>query len=105
MKKILAFSLFAALVLASCSPNEKFAPTPVDQPGMTIRATIADETRTYLVEEGDVYSMYWKSGDMIRCTDDDHTAYYQTTDNGVKGANFTWVDMGDPEKVLSPDSV
>ena len=106
MKKILAFSLLAALVLASCSPNEKFAPTPkADQPGMTIRATIADETRTYLVEEGDVFSMYWKAGDMIRCSDNDHTAYYQTTDNGVKGANFTWVDKGDPEMVLCPDSV
>ena len=104
MRKIFAFSLMAALVLASCSPREQFAPTPQPEIGKTIRATIESETRTYLVEDTEVYHMYWKAGDMLRCSDNDHSAYYQTQDNGVQSAVFTFVPTEDPEQVLCPDS-
>ena len=105
MRKIFAFSLMAALVLASCSPKEQFAPTPQPEIGKTIRATIESETRTYLVEDTEVYHMYWKAGDMLRCSDNDHSAYYQTQDDAVKSATFTFVPTENPEEVLSTDSL
>ena len=105
MKKIFAFSLMAALVLASCSPKEQF--TPTSQPdGKTIRATIEAATRTYLVEDGDVYHVLWKAGDKIRCTDDGlgTQVFYETADNGSAFATFTWcAESG--EQVLSQDSL
>ena len=104
MRKIFAFSLMAALVLASCSPKEQLTPTDTKPGIQTVRATIESDTRTYLVEDTDVYHMYWKAGDMIRCSDNDHAAYYQTQDNGVKSATFTFVPTEDPEQVLCPDS-
>ena len=101
MRKIFAFSLMAALVLASCSPKEQF--TPTSQPdGKTIRATIESATRTYLVEDGDVYHVLWKAGDKIRCTDDGlgTQVFYETADNGSAFATFTWcAESG--EQVLS----
>lgn len=106
MKKIFAFSMMAALVLASCSPKENFAPTlQPEKPGMTIRATIAPETRTYLVEDGDVFHMLWKAGDIIRCTDDGNNTevLYQTQDDGVAAAGFTWMPENG-EFALCPDS-
>ena len=102
MRKFFAFSLMAALVLASCSPNEKYAPTP--QPDTkTVRATIESATRTYLVEDTDIYHVYWKSGDKIRCTDDNNgtMVFYGTTDNGVKSATFTWLEESG-DQVLDP---
>ena len=95
MRKIFAFSLMAALVLASCSPKEQLTPTDTKPGIQTVRATIESDTRTYLVEDTDVYHMYWKAGDMIRCSDNDHAAYYQTQDNGVKSATFTFVPTED----------
>ena len=105
MRKIFAFSLMAALVLASCSPREQFAPTPQPEIGKTIRATIESDTRTYLVEDGDVFHVLWKAGDIIRVADNDHRAYYQTQDDGVQSATFTYLDKGDPELVISTDSL
>ncbi len=105
MRKIFAFSLMAALVLASCASNEQFAPTPRPD-GKTIRATIESATRTTMVEDGDVYHIYWKAGDKIRCTDDGEgtLVIYETADNGVASANFTWsAESG--TQVLSPDSL
>ena len=106
MKKIFAFSMMAALVLASCSPKENFAPVPQpEKPGMTIRASIAPETRTYLQEDGDVFRMLWKAGDVIRCTDDGENTevLYQTQDDGVAAAGFTWM-AENGESALCPDS-
>ena len=105
MKKIFAFSMMAALVLASCSPKEQFAPTVVPEVGKTIRATVETGTRTTMVEDGDVYHVFWKAGDIIRCSDNDHRAYYQTTEDGVQSATFTYLDVDNPEYVLSPDSL
>ena len=105
MRKIFAFSLMAALVLASCSPKEQFAPTDTKSGLQTVRATLESDTRTYLVEDTEVYHMYWKAGDVIRCTDNDHTAYYQTQDDAVKSATFTFVPTENPEEVLSTDSL
>ena len=106
MKKIFAFSMMAALVLASCSPKEQFAPTVVPEVGKTIRATIESDTRTYLVEDTEVYHMYWKAGDVIRCTDDglNTAVLYQTQDNGVSAAAFTWMEENG-ESALCPDSL
>ena len=105
MRKIFAFSLMAALVLASCSPKEQLTPTDTKPGIQTVRATIESDTRTTLVEDGDVYHVLWKAGDIIRVADNDHRAYYQTQDDGVQSATFTYLDKGDPELVISTDSL
>ena len=106
MKKIFALSMMAALVLASCSPKEQLAPVVTPEAGKTIRASIVPETRTYLVEDGDVYHMYWKAGDIIRCTDDGLNAavLYQTQADGVAAAAFTWMEENG-ESALCQDSL
>ena len=92
MKKVLALSMVAALALTACSPKENFATEskPVDNAD-GVRAFIASETRTYLVEDADIYHVYWKAGDKIRCTDDglNTAVIYETAEDGVKSAWFT----------------
>ena len=91
MKKFLAISMVAALAFTACSPKEEFAANNTKTAENGFYATISADTRTYLEEDGDIYHVYWKSGDKIRCTDDGENTnvIYETFDNGVKSAWFT----------------
>ncbi|MBO4571986.1 MAG: BspA family leucine-rich repeat surface protein [Bacteroidales bacterium] len=104
MKKVLALSMVAALALTSCSPKEEFAGNNAKQAEDGFFATISSETRTYLEEDGDIFHVYWKSGDKIRCTDDglNTEVIYETFDNGVKSAWFTHSPLD--TTFLCPDS-
>jgi hypothetical protein len=90
MKKVLALSMVAALAFTACSPKENFAVNSQNPAEDGFYASISSETRTYLEEGADVYNVYWKSGDKIRCTDNENSeVIYETFDNGVKSAWFT----------------
>ena len=91
MKKIIASMMVAALAFTACSPKEEFAANSQKPAEDGFYASISSETRTYLEEGENVYNVYWKSGDKIRCTDDGENSevIYQTFDNGVKSAWFT----------------
>ncbi|MBQ7575679.1 MAG: BspA family leucine-rich repeat surface protein [Bacteroidales bacterium] len=91
MKKIIASLMVAALAFTACSPKEQFAIDSQKPAEDGFYASISSETRTYLEEDGDIFHVYWKSGDKIRCTDDGENSnvIYQTFDNGVKSAWFT----------------
>lgn len=90
MRKIFASLMVAALAFTACSPKEQFAIDSQKPAEDGFYASISSETRTYLEEDGDVFHVYWKAGDKIRCTDNENTdVIYQTFDNGVKSAWFT----------------
>ena len=82
--------MVAALAFTACSPKENFAVNSQKPAEDGFYASISSETRTYLEEGADVYNVYWKSGDKIRCTDNENSeVIYETFDNGVKSAWFT----------------
>ncbi|MBR6269634.1 MAG: BspA family leucine-rich repeat surface protein [Bacteroidales bacterium] len=97
MRKFFASLMVAALAFTACSPKEEFAANNLKPAEDGFYATISSETRTYLEEGENVYNVYWKSGDKIRCTDDgdNSNVIYVTYDNGVKSAWFTH-DPSDP---------
>ena len=84
MKKILAISLFAALLMG-CQQidNQKLTE------GGLLKATIEPATRTALVEAGEGYALHWVAGDRIAVSNGTSTALYQATTGGSMTAEFT----------------
>ena len=91
MKKSLFVLVAAAAVLAGCQ-QENFSAFKADKADYAkgIKAVIAaDETRTSVVADGDVYHVNWVSGDQIILQKDGgFNDFYVTEDSGMNTASF-----------------
>ena len=100
MKKSLFVLVAAAAVLAGCQ-QENFSAFKADKADYTkgIKAVIAaDETRTSVVADGDVYHVNWVSGDQIILQKDGgFNDFYVTEDSGMNTASF-YIIAGDTIK-------
>ena len=96
MKKSLFVLAAAAAVLAGCQ-QENFSAFKADKADFTkgIKAVIAaDETRTSVVADGDVYHVNWVSGDQIILQSSSSTDFYETKDSNKSIASF-YLSSGD----------
>lgn len=83
MKKILALSLIAALLMGCQQTDNRFSD------GSVLTATIAPATRTTLVETGEGYALHWVAGDRIAVSNGTTTALYEAATGGSVTTDFT----------------
>ncbi len=94
-------------VVIGCAKNEGPAEMDVETgsvDGMVLRAAVfeSDATRTTLAREGDVYNVYWKTGDKVSINGILSNSVTDA-DNGKKAVDFTVSgSLSAPYKVLYP---
>ena len=98
MKRKLVFAAFALLAL-SCTKQQDA--TDSGARVFTLSASV-DETKTTISKDGEVYKIYWATGDKISVNGQESSPV-SSSDNGKKSVNFSvTLDETGPYKVLYP---